>query len=217
MTAILLTLNCLGVPLSWKKCELGPSLRWLGFLIDVPKCILSIPEDKMQKILDGCKAILMGRVHSRQDVQKWLGRVQWMSTGWPFIKPWGLAEGNPTSWPAQSSGSGAWPCYTEPSSTTVGTDVAILPTRFLAGSLRCRGRRLWQGGRWWLVHDEHECTPGRSLVVWGEHHPGSLPMGFHTEVPTETHCSLRASGHSGTGEVYPCEVHLKELCHTHLH
>jgi len=86
--AILATLTALGVPLSWKKCEMGDTLKWLGFDLDSQRPQLSIPGDKMNKMLSELELVKQGRPHSKLQIQQWLGRIQWASTGWPITRAW---------------------------------------------------------------------------------------------------------------------------------
>jgi hypothetical protein len=86
--AILAFLLALGLPLSWKKTELGPVVKWLGFVIHINEIKVLVPQDKLN-LLDSLLAkIEKGVAHSALDVQKLVGRLQWASTAWPLTRPW---------------------------------------------------------------------------------------------------------------------------------
>jgi hypothetical protein len=86
--AILGFLECLGLPLSWKKVELGKSLRWLGFQVQCSPIMISIPRDKTMIIEHSLRSMIAGESQSLQDMQKLVGRLQWASCAWPFLRPW---------------------------------------------------------------------------------------------------------------------------------
>jgi hypothetical protein len=87
-TCILITLLALGMPLSWKKTELNTNIKWLGFNIDINSLKVTIPGDKMNIIQGQLQKVISGNPHSKEDVQKLVGRLQWATAAYPLTKPW---------------------------------------------------------------------------------------------------------------------------------
>ena len=56
--AILACLTAVGVPLSWKKCELGSHIKWLGFNLDCNGPALQIPKISFSSFLDSFKMLI---------------------------------------------------------------------------------------------------------------------------------------------------------------
>ena len=86
--AILGFLECLGLPFSRNKIELGKQISWLGFQVQCSPIMISIPRDKTLVIEKAFRSMIIGEPQSLQDVQKLVGRLQWASAAWPFLKPW---------------------------------------------------------------------------------------------------------------------------------
>ena len=86
--SILAFLLAVGLPLSWKKTELGTVVKWLGFIIHINEARVLIPGDKLHLLDTLLAKIENGDAHSELDVQKLVGRLQWASTAWPLTRPW---------------------------------------------------------------------------------------------------------------------------------
>jgi len=71
-----------------KKVELGKNLRWLGFQVQCSPIMISIPRDKTIVIDQALHSLINGEPQSLRDVQKVVGKLQWSSSAWPFLKPW---------------------------------------------------------------------------------------------------------------------------------
>ena len=76
-----LTICSLGVKVSWKKCQRGLSVAWIGvgFGIDWPRrsLTLTIPELMAAEILGEAKAILSTTMVGLKRLQKLTGRLSW--------------------------------------------------------------------------------------------------------------------------------------------
>lgn len=71
-SACLLCIFCLltQVPISWKKCELGSVLKWIGWNFHIRSGFLSVPEDKILKISQYLNDLLIGNRTSRKRLEK---------------------------------------------------------------------------------------------------------------------------------------------------
>ena len=54
LSAAVIAILCLltGLPISWKKCELGSCIVWIGWSFHIRSGFVSLPESKRQKLLD---------------------------------------------------------------------------------------------------------------------------------------------------------------------
>ena len=56
-SASMLCIFCLitQIPISWRKCELGSVLKWIGWNFHISSGFLTVPQDKIEKIANICK------------------------------------------------------------------------------------------------------------------------------------------------------------------
>ena len=76
------------VPISWKKCEIGPSIRWIGWLFDIRTGIVYIPSDKREKLQQLIQKLLSSSQQSRKTVEKFLGLAMWVTQLYPHLRTW---------------------------------------------------------------------------------------------------------------------------------
>ena len=86
-TAILLTLISLGVPLSWKKTAIGPVNVWLGFLLNLSKPTVQMAPEKHTLVLVALERVVSGITHTRKELERLLGRLQWATCCCPASRP----------------------------------------------------------------------------------------------------------------------------------
>ena len=89
-TASLLCIFCLltQVPISWKKCELGTKLKWIGWNFHISSGFLTVPEDKIQKVSQYLNDLLAGNRTSRRRLEKAIGIAMWLTQLWPYMRIW---------------------------------------------------------------------------------------------------------------------------------
>ena len=77
-----------GVPISWPKLQLGPSLRWIGWRINLRAQVFSVPPEKLTKLVTACIAVLENRSTTVKALQSLLGLLHWLLHVAPILKPW---------------------------------------------------------------------------------------------------------------------------------
>ena len=50
-TSLAMPCQCLGIPISWKKCELSHTVQWIGWTFHISAGYISLPADKRAKLL----------------------------------------------------------------------------------------------------------------------------------------------------------------------
>ena len=88
-SAALMFLGALGVPLSWRKLDLGSELVWIGwkFCLDVGHA--SLPTDKIEKLQALLSPLAVSGVKvRRKEVEKVIGILIWFTAGAFWLRPW---------------------------------------------------------------------------------------------------------------------------------
>ena len=67
-----------GVPISWPKLQLGPSLRWIGWRLNLRAQVFSVPPEKLTKLVTACIAVLENRTTTTKALQSLLGLLHWL-------------------------------------------------------------------------------------------------------------------------------------------
>ena len=89
-SAAVIAILCLltGLPISWKKCELGSCIVWIGWSFHIRSGFVSLPESKRQKLLDLLKKLQASSHCSRKSLEKFLGLALWVTQLWPEMRIW---------------------------------------------------------------------------------------------------------------------------------
>ena len=71
LTACFLVIFCqaLNIPLSWKKCELGSEVKWIGWTINAKVGIIRLPEEKGERLLNLIQQLLANPRTSRKHIE----------------------------------------------------------------------------------------------------------------------------------------------------
>ena len=77
-----------GIPISWSKCELGPTINWIGWRINIGAGYLEIPEAKIQKLLGYLKTIMRSTRTSSRSLEKLIGLAMWITQLYPYMRIW---------------------------------------------------------------------------------------------------------------------------------
>ena len=76
----------LNIPLSWHKLELGYRITWIGWSIDSWSDTISLPCDKLQKLLRNLFSLTCMGKYRRSDVEAVAGHLLWISDMFPMIR-----------------------------------------------------------------------------------------------------------------------------------
>ena len=109
-STLLLCCAFLNIPLSWHKLELGHHITWIGWSIDSWSDTISIPPDKLQKLLKNLYPLTTSGKFRRSEVEAIAGHLQ--ATYFGFLRCfrffggyWDVFTG---SYPDQASNYSAW-------------------------------------------------------------------------------------------------------------
>ena len=76
---------CFKIPLSWKKLQMGQTITWIGWEINLAAACFSLPEAKRNKLHELVSECLRHRQISRKQLDKLLGLLQWILHGMPTL------------------------------------------------------------------------------------------------------------------------------------
>ena len=79
---------CFHVPLSRKKLQLGQTITWIGWEINLSVGCFVLPLAKRNKLLELVEECFRHRQVSRKLLDKLLGLLQWILHGLPTLRPW---------------------------------------------------------------------------------------------------------------------------------
>lgn len=90
---IMATLFCItslvvGLPLSWRKTELAPSVQWIGWRFHVLAGFVELPASKVQKLQDYLHSMLKSTRTSRRNLEKLLGLLNWVTQVFILMRCW---------------------------------------------------------------------------------------------------------------------------------
>ena len=93
LMALLILAICaiFGIPISWKKLQLGPSILWIfwiGWTFHFRAVAFTVPQDKLDRLRVAIDDLLRPRTVSRKDLQKVVGFLQWLVQLFWVAKPW---------------------------------------------------------------------------------------------------------------------------------
>ncbi|CAK9114858.1 unnamed protein product [Durusdinium trenchii] len=82
-SASILCIFCLltNIPISWKKCELSSTLKWIGWSFHIRSGFLSIPPDKLKKVIDYLHDLKSSSRTSKKKLEKTIGVCMWLGFG----------------------------------------------------------------------------------------------------------------------------------------
>lgn len=76
------------IPISWKKCKLSSTLKWIGWSIHIQAGYITIPEDKLRKVSEYLADLLHGNRTTRKRLEKAIGICMWLTQLWPYMRIW---------------------------------------------------------------------------------------------------------------------------------
>ncbi|CAJ1458009.1 unnamed protein product, partial [Effrenium voratum] len=82
-------LTALGVPMSWRKLELGQELVWIGWKFNFSSGVVSLPAEKAAKLQRALLQLCQqGAKVSRREVESLIGLLIWFTAGAFCLRPW---------------------------------------------------------------------------------------------------------------------------------
>ena len=90
VTASLIVIFCqlCRIPISWRKCELGPSIRWIGWDWNLSVGYVSLPLTKLDKIKSLIQKLSHSDRTSRKTLEQFLGLAMWITQLFPSMRTW---------------------------------------------------------------------------------------------------------------------------------
>ena len=85
-STLLLCIAYLNIPLSWHKLELGYHITWIGWDIDTWSDTITLPQDKMHKILQNISELKTSGKFKRSLLESVTGNILWISGIFPFLR-----------------------------------------------------------------------------------------------------------------------------------
>ena len=85
-STLLLCIAYLNIPLSWHKLELGYHITWIGWDIDTWSDTITLPQDKMNKILENISELRTSGKFKRSHLESVTGNLLWVSGLFPFLR-----------------------------------------------------------------------------------------------------------------------------------
>ena len=86
MISILCQICC--IPVSWKKCELGNDITWIGWRWHISTGVVSIPHAKMRKLRDLIHKLHSCEKTSKKYIEQFLGLAMWITQLFPSMRTW---------------------------------------------------------------------------------------------------------------------------------
>ena len=88
-TTLAMLCRCLGIPISWRKCELSHTVQWIGWTFHIAAGYISLPEDKRTKWVKYIKSLIAhnNRI-PRNQLEKTIGLAMWVTQLFPFMRIW---------------------------------------------------------------------------------------------------------------------------------
>ncbi len=87
-TTLALLCQCLGIPISWKKCELSHTVQWIGWTFHISAGYISLPADKRSKLVRYIKSLIAHNRIPRNHLEKTIGLAMWITQLFPFMRIW---------------------------------------------------------------------------------------------------------------------------------
>jgi hypothetical protein len=90
LSAAVIAILCIltGLPISWKKCELGSTIVWIGWSFHLRAGYISIPEHKRAKLLELLRKLKLSTHCSKKSLERFLGLALWITQLWPEMRVW---------------------------------------------------------------------------------------------------------------------------------
>ena len=90
LSAAALAILCilLQLPISWKKCEFGRTITWIGWQIHILCGFVCIPAEKRARILSLLQKLTSSSHCGKKTLEQFLGLALWIIQIWPHMRTW---------------------------------------------------------------------------------------------------------------------------------
>ena len=90
LSAAVIAILCLltRLPISWKKCELGPTIVWIGWEFHLQAGFIILPSAKRNRLLDLLHKLISSSHCSKKTLERFLGLALWVTQLWPAMRTW---------------------------------------------------------------------------------------------------------------------------------
>ena len=90
LSASVIAILCLllRLPISWKKCELGPTIVWIGWEFHLSAGFIILPMAKRDKLLELISKLTGSSHCSKKSLERFLGLALWATQLWPAMRTW---------------------------------------------------------------------------------------------------------------------------------
>ena len=90
VTACLIVIFCqlCRIPISWRKCEIGSTIRWIGWNWNLSVGYVYLPTSKLEKIKSLIDKLSHSDRTSRKTIEQFLGLAMWITQLFPSMRTW---------------------------------------------------------------------------------------------------------------------------------
>ena len=90
LSAAVIVILCMltRLPISWKKCEIGPTIVWIGWEFHIQAGFIVHPMIKRAKLVDLIQKLLCSSHCSKKSLERFLGLALWATQLWPAMRTW---------------------------------------------------------------------------------------------------------------------------------
>ena len=85
---ICILVQLVNLPISWKKCELGVSITWIGWKFHFRCGYVELPENKLQKIRTLLQKLRRSDKTSMSLIEQFLGLLMWITQLFGTMRTW---------------------------------------------------------------------------------------------------------------------------------
>ena len=90
LSAAVIAILCIltGLPISWKKCEVGATIVWIGWSFNIRSGYVTLPDVKRRKLVELLEKLLASSHCSKKTLERFLGLALWITQLWPEMRIW---------------------------------------------------------------------------------------------------------------------------------
>ena len=90
LSAAVIAIICIltGRPISWKKCEPGSTIVWIGWSFHLRAGYITVPKHKRAKLLELLRKLKLSTHCSKKSLERFLGLALWITQLWPEMRVW---------------------------------------------------------------------------------------------------------------------------------
>eukprot|EP00438_Fugacium_kawagutii_P000882 Skav218514 [mRNA] locus=scaffold1564:342744:345770:+ [translate_table: standard] len=85
-TYLVLLCQLFHIPVSWKKCWLGPRQTWIGWSFDLNAGLVALHKDKCAKLLQMIQYMIQHPTMKKKALEKFIGLAMWCTSLYPSLR-----------------------------------------------------------------------------------------------------------------------------------